>query len=120
MRRGDALPRVGPEAPLAEGLLEMTRKGLGLTAVLDEREHVIGVFTDGDLRRVVDRRIDVHAATMSQVMTRGGRVIEPRELATAAAQLMERHRVTALLVVDSERRLVGALNVHDLMRAGVV
>jgi arabinose-5-phosphate isomerase len=120
MRRGDALPRVGPEAPLAEGLLEMTRKGLGLTAVLDERERVIGVFTDGDLRRVVDRRIDVHAATMSQVMTRGGRVIEPRELATAAAQLMERHRVTALLVVDSERRLVGALNVHDLMRAGVV
>jgi arabinose-5-phosphate isomerase len=120
MRRGDALPRIDPTAPLAEGLLEMTRKGLGLTAVLDEQDHLIGVFTDGDLRRVVDRRIDVHSASMSQVMTRGGRVIEPRELATAAAQLMERHRVTALLVVDSERRLVGALNVHDLMRAGVV
>lgn len=120
MRRGEALPRVLPTAPLAEGLLEMTRKGLGLTAVLDEQERVIGVFTDGDLRRVVDRRIDVHSASMSQVMTRGGRVIEPRELASAAAQLMERHRVTALLVVDSERRLIGALNVHDLMRAGVV
>lgn len=120
MRRGDALPRIRPTAPLAEGLLEMTRKGLGLTAVLDEQERLIGVFTDGDLRRVVDRRIDVHAANMSQVMTRGGRVIEPRELATAAAQLMERHRVTALLVVDSDRHLIGALNVHDLMRAGVV
>ncbi|HEY7928654.1 MAG TPA: KpsF/GutQ family sugar-phosphate isomerase [Steroidobacteraceae bacterium] len=120
MRRDEALPRVRPDAPLAEGLLEMTRKGLGLTAVLDEQERVIGVFTDGDLRRVVDRRIDVHSASMSQVMTRGGRVIEPRELASAAAQLMERHRVTALLVVDAERRLIGALNVHDLMRAGVV
>ena len=120
MRRGDALPRITPEAPLAEGLLQMTRKGLGLTAVIDEQERVIGVFTDGDLRRVVDRRIDVHTATMREVMTQGGRVIEPRELATAAAQLMERHRVTALLVVDAERHLVGALNVHDLMRAGVV
>jgi arabinose-5-phosphate isomerase len=88
--------------------------------VLDEQDRVIGVFTDGDLRRVVDRRIDVHSARMSQVMTRGGRVIEPQELATAAAQLMERHRVTALLVLDPERRLIGALNVHDLMRAGVV
>jgi len=120
MRRGDALPRIRPAATLAEGLLEMTRKGLGLTAVLDDEDRVIGVFTDGDLRRVVDRRIDVHSATMSQVMTRGARAIEPRELATAAAQLMERHRVTALLVVDDERHLVGALNVHDLMRAGVV
>jgi arabinose-5-phosphate isomerase len=120
MRRGEALPCIGPTAPLAQGLLEMTRKGLGLTAVVDAEQRVVGVFTDGDLRRVVDRRIDVHSATMSQVMTRGGRVIEPRELATSAAQLMEQHRVTALLVVDSERRLVGALNVHDLMRAGVV
>lgn len=120
MRQGDALPRIRPTAALAEGLLEMTRKGLGLTAVLDEHDQLIGVFTDGDLRRVVDRRIDVHSATMSQVMTRGGRVIDPRELATTAAQLMERHRVTALLVVDAQRHLIGALNVHDLMQAGVV
>jgi len=120
MRRGDALPRIRLTAPLAEGLLEMTRKGLGLTAVLDELDRVVGVFTDGDLRRVVDRRIDVHSASMSQVMTRGGRAIDSHELAPAAAQLMERHRVTALLVVDPERRLIGALNVHDLMRAGVV
>jgi arabinose-5-phosphate isomerase len=120
MRRGEALPHISPHAPLAEGLLEMTRKGLGMTAVLDEEQHVLGVFTDGDLRRALDRRIDVHHTRMSQVMTRGGRTIGPRELAAAAAQLMERHRVTALLVTDDERHLIGALNVHDLMRAGVV
>ena len=120
MRRDEALPRVGPQAPLAEGLVEMTRKGLGMTAVLDERQRVIGVFTDGDLRRTLDRRLDVHAVSMQQVMTPGGRLIGPRELAAAAAQLMEQYRVTALLVTDAERRLIGALNVHDLMRAGVV
>jgi arabinose-5-phosphate isomerase len=120
MRRGEALPSIGPDAPLAEGLVEMTRKGLGMTAVLDEERRVLGVFTDGDLRRALDRRIDVHRATMRQVMTRGGHLVGPRELAAAAAQLMERHRVTALLVTDEQRHLIGALNVHDLMRAGVV
>jgi arabinose-5-phosphate isomerase len=120
MRRGDSLPRVGPDTPVAEGLLEMTRKGLGMTAVLDEQQRVLGIFTDGDLRRALDRRVDVHRATMRQVMTQGGRSIGARELAAAAAQLMELHQVTALLVTDSERRLIGALNVHDLLRAGVV
>jgi arabinose-5-phosphate isomerase len=120
MRRGDSLPRVSPETPVAEGLLEMTRKGLGMTAVLDEQQRVLGIFTDGDLRRALDRRVDVHRATMRQVMTQGGRSIGARELAAAAAQLMELHQVTALLVTDSERRLIGALNVHDLLRAGVV
>jgi arabinose-5-phosphate isomerase len=120
MRRGDALPRVGADTQLAEGLLEMTRKGLGMTAVLDPQQRVIGIFTDGDLRRALDRRIDVHSAIMRDVMTTGGRSIGARELAAAAAQLMELHRITALLVTDSERHLIGALNVHDLLRAGVV
>ena len=120
MRRNEALPRIAPSALLADGLLEMTRKGLGLTAVLDPEERVLGVFTDGDLRRALDRRVDVHRVTMQDVMTSGGRVIGPREMASAAAQAMETYRVTALLVTDSERRLIGALNVHDLMRAGVV
>jgi arabinose-5-phosphate isomerase len=120
MRRGDSLPRVGLDTPVAEGLLEMTRKGLGMTAVTDAEQRVVGIFTDGDLRRALDRRVDVHSATMREVMTQGGRSIGARELAAAAAQLMELHRVTALLVTDSERRLIGALNVHDLLRAGVV
>src|ERR1700728_2201241 len=119
MRRDDSLPRVGADTRLAEGLLEMSRKGLGMTAVLDEQQRVIGIFTDGDLRRALDRRVDVHSATMRDVMTHGGRTIGARELAAAAAQLMEQHRVTALLVTDSERHLIGALNVHDLLRAGV-
>jgi len=91
-----------------------------MTAIVGAQDQVLGVFTDGDLRRALDARVDVHLARMQQVMTRGGHAIGPRELAAAAAHLMETHRITALLVVDAEHRLVGALNVHDLMRAGVV
>jgi arabinose-5-phosphate isomerase len=120
MRRGEALPRVGADTRLAEGLLEMSRKGLGMTAVLDDEQRVIGIFTDGDLRRALDRRVDVHSATMRDVMTHGARTIGAREFAAAAVALMEEHRVTSLLVLDSERRLAGALNVNDLLRAGVV
>jgi arabinose-5-phosphate isomerase len=120
MRRGDELPRVAPETPLSAGLMEMSRKGLGMTAVVDAAGAVLGIFTDGDLRRALDARVDVHAVSMQQVMTRGGHRIGPRELAATAARQMETHRITVLLVVDERQRLVGALNVHDLMRAGVV
>jgi arabinose-5-phosphate isomerase len=120
MRRGDNLPHVRPDTLLAQGLLEMSRKGMGMTAVLDDQQRVLGIFTDGDLRRTLDRRVDVHVVTMREVMTPVGRSIGPRELAATAAQLMEKHRITQLLVVDGERHLLGALNVHDLMRAGVV
>ena len=120
MRSGDALPRVAPDAPLSAGLLEMSRKGLGMTVVTDADGHILGVFTDGDLRRTLDKQIDVHATTMRAVMTVPGRSIGPRELAAEAVHLMEVHRITALPVADAQGRLVGALNVHDLMRAGVV
>ena len=120
MRTGSAVPRVTPDTLLASGLVEMSAKGLGLTAVVDADDRVLGVFSDGDLRRALDRRTDVHAATMRQAMTTGARTIGPRELAATAALLMETHRVTALLVVDAQQQLIGALNVHDLMRAGVV
>jgi arabinose-5-phosphate isomerase len=120
MRIGDAVPRVSPDAPLSEGLLEMSRKGLGMTLVVDPEQHILGVFTDGDLRRALDRRIDVHATVMSAVMTTQAKRIGPRELAAEAAHLMEVHRITALAVSDAHGRLIGALNVHDLMRAGVV
>jgi arabinose-5-phosphate isomerase len=119
MRTGAAVPRSAPEAPLSAGLLEMSRKGLGMTVVVDATDRVLGVFTDGDLRRALDRQIDVHATDMRSVMTAHGRSIGPKELAAAAVRLMEVHRITALPVID-EGRLVGALNVHDLMRAGVV
>jgi arabinose-5-phosphate isomerase len=120
MRRGDDLPRVRPDAPLAAGLLEMSRKGLGMTAIVDDNDRVLGVFTDGDLRRTLDRQPDMRTTPMHAVMTPGGRSVAPKELAAAAASLMEQHSITALLVVDADRRLVGALNVYDLMRAGVL
>ncbi|MBP6513574.1 MAG: KpsF/GutQ family sugar-phosphate isomerase [Steroidobacteraceae bacterium] len=120
MRSGDQLPMVGPDTPLAAGLLEMSRKGLGMTAVTDAQGKVLGVFTDGDLRRTIDRHVDIHQTPMSTVMTPGGRRIGPHELAAEAVRLMDEHRVNALLVVDADSRLIGALNVHDLLRAGVM
>jgi arabinose-5-phosphate isomerase len=120
MRSGEALPRIAPEATLSAGLLEMSRKGLGMTVVVDAEGRILGVFTDGDLRRTLDRQIDVHTTAMSAVMTATPKTIGPRALAGEAVHLMEVHRITALPVADAHGRLIGALNVHDLMRAGVV
>jgi arabinose-5-phosphate isomerase len=120
MRSGNDLPTVGPETPLTEGLLEMSRKRLGMTAIVDGRGHVAGIFTDGDLRRALDRNIDVHKSRMADVMTKGCRSIGPDELAAEAVLLMEKHAVNGLLVLDANGSLVGALNVHDLLRAGVM
>jgi arabinose-5-phosphate isomerase len=120
MRTGEAMPRVGPRTRLGEGLLEMSRKGLGMTVIVDEDNRILGVFTDGDLRRALDHQVDVHACAMSEVMTSPCKTISPQELAAEAVHLMEVHRITALPVADEQGRLVGALNVHDLFRAGVV
>jgi arabinose-5-phosphate isomerase len=120
MRTGTAIPRVAPDAPLSAGLIEMSRKGLGMTVVVDRDERILGVFTDGDLRRALDRQIDVHVTVMSAVMTEHAKTIGPRALAAEAVHLMEVHGITALPVSDANGRLVGALNVHDLLRAGVV
>jgi arabinose-5-phosphate isomerase len=120
MRTGADLPAVRPETPLSAGLLEMSRKGLGMTTVVDEQNRVIGVFTDGDLRRALDGQVDVHSNRMGEVMTAGPKVARPRMLAAEAVHLMEAHRITALPVVDDDGVLVGALNVHDLLRAGVM
>jgi arabinose-5-phosphate isomerase len=120
MRKGGDLPAVEPGTSLSAGLLEMSRKGLGMTTVVDTARRVIGVFTDGDLRRVLDRQADVHTTVMSEVMTANPKVARPRTLAAEAVHLMEEHRITALPVVDDDGRLIGALNVHDLLRAGVM
>jgi arabinose-5-phosphate isomerase len=120
MRVGDAIPRIAPEAVLSEGLAEISRKGLGMAVVVDREDRILGVFTDGDLRRALDKPIDVHETPISALMTRNGKTIGPRELAAEAVHLMELHRITALPVVDERGRLVGALNVHDLFRAGVM
>ena len=118
MRTGDDLPIVSPDARLAEGLVIMSKKGLGM-CVVAEGGRMLGVFTDGDLRRALDRRIDVHLTSMREVMISPGKSVRPQELAAEAAHLMEKHSITALPVVESGA-LVGALNVHDLLRAGVL
>jgi arabinose-5-phosphate isomerase len=120
MRRGDDLPAVGPETPLSAGLLEMSRKGLGMTTIVDAERKVLGIFTDGDLRRALDRQLDVHSTRMADVMTVKCKVARPRMLAAEAVHIMEAHRITALPVLDDDGTLVGALNVHDLLRAGVM
>ena len=120
MRTGEALPRSGPDATLAEGLLEMSRKGLGMTVIVDAEQHVLGIFTDGDLRRTLDRQIDIHRVAMRSVMSTNCKTIGAHELAAEGVHLMELHRITVLPVVDEARKLIGAFNVHDLLRAGVV
>jgi arabinose-5-phosphate isomerase len=120
MRTGADVPTVRSHTPLAEGLMEMSRKGLGMTAIVDEHMHVLGVFTDGDLRRALDAAADLHATRMDKVMSRRPKTVRPTTLAAEAVHLMETHRITALIVVDDEQKIVGALNVHDLLRAGVV
>ena len=119
MRTGADIPQVAPTASLAEGLLEMSRKGLGMTAITDESGRPLGVFTDGDLRRAMDREVDLKSTSMKDVMTRGGRSVAPDLLASAAVAEMKQRKITALLVV-ADGCLVGAFNIHDLMRAGVV
>jgi len=120
MHRGDTLPLVDSETPLREALLEMTRKHLGMTGVVDADGRLVGVFTDGDLRRTLDGGHDVRRTPIADVMTRDPRVAGPDMLAAEALKMMEDHKINGLLIVDQERRPVGALNMHDLLRAGVV
>jgi len=120
MRSGDAVPRVAPAASFNELLREMTGKGLGFTAVVDDDERPIGIFTDGDLRRLIERGAELRALTAADVMHRGPRLVRADALAVDAADLMERHRITSVLVVDEAGRLCGALNSNDLMRAKVI
>jgi arabinose-5-phosphate isomerase len=120
MHKGDAIPAVTQDASLRDALMEMTAKGLGMTAVVDSGGRPIGIFTDGDLRRCLDRDVDVRAARIMDVMIPGGKRIAPDRLAVEALNLMEEKKINALLIVDGDERLCGALNMHDLLRAGVV
>jgi arabinose-5-phosphate isomerase len=121
MHRGEQIPAVTPDASLTEALVEMTRKGLGMTAIVDEQNHLLGVFTDGDLRRAVDDDdIDLRATPVTHLMTARPKTISTDRLAIEAARLMEAHKIHALLVVDEDNHVVGALNIHDLLRARVV
>jgi len=120
MRTGDAVPRVGPSTPFTALMREMSAKGLGASAVVDEDSRVLGIFTDGDLRRLVEKGVDLRAVTAREVMFPEPRTIRDDALAVEAAELMEKHRITSVLVVDAAGRLCGAVNSNDLMRAKVI
>jgi arabinose-5-phosphate isomerase len=120
MHTGEQIPCVTVDTPLSEGLLEMSRKGLGMTAILNGDGQLAGVFTDGDLRRALDGSVDIHTTLMQNVMTAECKTVGPDHLAAEAVRILEQNKITALLVVDNAQQLVGALNVHDLLRAGVM
>lgn len=120
MHCGSEVPMVADTVLVSEALLEMTEKKLGMTAVVDHNRHVAGIFTDGDLRRMLEKNLDVHTTPVSDVMTRPCKVIQADILAAEAMQIMETKKINALLVVDEQQNLQGALNMHDLLRAGIV
>ena len=120
MRTGDAVPSVPQSAPFSAALLEMTRKGLGMTAVVDDAGQLLGVITDGDLRRLLERGADLRQLSAGQAMHPDPRTIAAGALAVEAVQMMEQHRINQMLVIDAQRRPIGALNMHDLFAAKVV
>jgi arabinose-5-phosphate isomerase len=120
MRTGDKIPQVGTFATLSQGLLEMTRKGLGLTAIVDSANKPIGIFTDGDLRRAFEQNVNVATSSMQEVMHQNPLTIHESRLAIEAVEIMEQRKINALLVTDDDGILVGALNMHDLLLAKVV
>jgi arabinose-5-phosphate isomerase len=120
MRSGDALPLVAPTASMSQMLREMSAKGLGFTAVADAEGQVLGIFTDGDLRRLIERGADLLPLTAQEVMHRSPRLVREDALAVDAAGLMEQHRITSVIVVDEAGCITGALNSNDLMRAKVI
>ena len=120
MRSDDEIPMVRPDVRLRDGLMEMTQKGLGMTAVVDENQRILGIFTDGDLRRALDDGVDVHTTKMSNVMHTECKTTTANVLAAEAVHVLDENKITSLLVVDEDKRLIGALNIHDLFRAGIV
>jgi arabinose-5-phosphate isomerase len=119
MHTGDALPVVAPEALVRDALLEISQKGLGMTAVVSEDGLMAGIFTDGDLRRILDKRIDIHDTQIGDVMTLNPTVAEPNMLAVEGLNLMQAKSINGLMLCH-EGKLVGALNMHDLLKAGVM
>ncbi|MCA0894212.1 KpsF/GutQ family sugar-phosphate isomerase [Microbulbifer agarilyticus] len=120
MHAGEELPQVSPETPLSKALLEMTSKGFGMTTVVDSNGQLLGVFTDGDLRRVIDQKLELDTATMEQVMSRRPKTVSAHTLAAEALRIMEDNKITALVVEDPEHHPIGLLHMHDVLRAGVI
>ncbi len=120
MHTGERIPAVPQDALLSEAVLEISRKGLGMTAIVDGQRRMLGIFTDGDLRRTLEKKLEFTSTPVSAVMTSRPRTIAANALAAEAVQIMEQCKISQMLVVDAENRLVGALNMHDLLNAKVI
>ena len=119
MRTGERIPRVLPGVSLRDGLMEMTDKGLGMTAIVDADSTIRGIYTDGDLRRTLDAGADIHTTVIGDVMHSECKTTTADVLAAEAMHILEQNKITSLLVVDDDNKLVGALNIHDLFREGL-
>lgn len=120
MHTGERVPKVSAEAIVTEALMEISRKGLGMTTIVDDQDQLLGLFTDGDLRRILDQRIDIHQTVIANTMTTQCVTARPEMLAAEALKLMETRKINGLIVVNKDKQVVGAFNMHDLLRAGVV
>ncbi|WP_194756244.1 KpsF/GutQ family sugar-phosphate isomerase [Aliidiomarina indica] len=120
MHTGERVPKVGADAIVTDALMEISRKGLGMTTIVDEQDQLLGLFTDGDLRRILDQRVDIHHTAIANTMTTQCVTARPEMLAAEALKLMETRKINGLIVVDGNKKVVGAFNMHDLLRAGVV
>ena len=120
MHQGDRIPQVLETASVSEALLEMSEKGLGMTAITDAQNKVLGIYTDGDLRRSLDKNIDIRNTVISDVMIRNCRTTTADELAATLVKIMDDHSINGFLVTDKNNKLIGALNMHDILRAGIV
>ncbi|MBS4152465.1 KpsF/GutQ family sugar-phosphate isomerase [Cobetia sp. MC34] len=120
MHHGDALPRVALGSPLRDALLEITRQGMGFTCVIDDDDHLVGVYTDGDLRRTLDQHGDLRALKVDDVMTRGGKTVRASMLAAEAVRIMEENRISVLVVCDEDEHPIGAIHMHGLLASGVI
>jgi arabinose-5-phosphate isomerase len=120
MRSGERLPMVRENAMLSDAILEISKKGVGMTAIVDASQRVLGIYTDGDLRRTLEKKLDFNSTPVRSVMSANPRCIGPEHLAAEAVQVMEEHNISQMLVVDAQHKLVGALNMHDLLHAKVI
>ena len=120
MHTGERLPTISKDVTISDALLEISRKGLGMVALLNDDGSMAGIYTDGDLRRCLDRRIDLHQTQVSDVMTVGGITVRPQMLAAEALNLMELKKINALMVINDLNEPIGAFHMHDLLRAGVI
>ena len=120
MRTGENLPLVRPEKSVAEAVLEMSAKRMGMTCVTNKDEEILGILTDGDLRRIISRGTDIHKKLVSEVMSKKALKIDNNSLASEAALRMEKEKINHLLVVDSSGKLIGALGIHDLLEAKII